>query len=137
MASLLINNSLRNESVNRYRIFNIKSLYKFSDMHVFQFASVQDLVHFFTLYPLDSGVTLRPMNVTEYYMKLKEQKRMGAPAVESDSQVSDVRYTIHNSLLLLILLIYNYICYRHASTHILLYINVLIIGSQGELRGGI
>lgn len=103
MASLLINNSLRNESVNKYRIFKCKSLYKFSDMPVFQFASVQDLVHFFTLYPLDSGVTLRPMNVTEYYMKLKEQIRKGAPAVESDSQVSDVRYTIHNSLLLLIL----------------------------------
>ena len=104
MASLPINNSLRNEGVKKYRIFHVKGLYKFPDMHMLQFASVQDLVHFFTLHPLPvvSGVTLRPMNVTEYCAKHKEQMRMGAPAEESDSQVSDVRYIIHKGLLLLI-----------------------------------
>ena len=104
MASHPINNSLRNEGVKRYRISHVKGLYKFPDMHMhmLQFASVQDLVHFFTLHPLVSGVTLRPMNVTEYCAKHKEQMRMGAPAEESDSQVSDVRYIIHKGLLLLI-----------------------------------
>lgn len=97
MASLLINNSLRSERVTKHRIFHVKGLYKLSNVHILQFASVQDLVHFFTLHPLDSGVTLRPMNVTEYnYMKHKEQIRMcHVPAVESDSQVSDVRYNYY------------------------------------------
>ena len=56
-----------------------------------QFASVQDLVQFFTRYWCEIGVKLRPMNVTDHYNKCKKQIQKGNPAVHS-VQVSDRVY---------------------------------------------
>ena len=60
-----------------------------------QFASVQDLVQFFTLHPFEIEVKLRPMNVTDHYNKCKKQIQKGVPAVHS-VQVSDRVYHIYD-----------------------------------------
>ena len=83
---------LRQENgVCKFAIRQMKGICGISD--VLQFASVQDLVHFFTLHSFEIGVKLRPMNVTEHY-QLQQQQNGSPPTTYSNSQVSGVHYSL-------------------------------------------
>ena len=79
----------RQESgVRKFAIQRVKGICGISD--VLQFASVQDMVHFFTLHPFEIGVKLKPMNVTEHY-QLQQLPNGSTPhGAHSCSQVSMV-----------------------------------------------
>ena len=79
----------RQESdVCKFAIRRVKGICGFSD--VLQFASVQDMVLFFTLHPFEIGVKLRPMNVTEHH-QLQQLPNGSTPHGDhSCSQVSEV-----------------------------------------------
>ena len=77
--------------VCKFAIRRMKGICGISD--VLQFASVQDLVHFFTLHSFEIGVELRPMNVTEHY-QLQQQQNGSPPTTYSNLQVSDVHYSL-------------------------------------------
>ena len=74
-------------SVCKFAIRQMRGIFGISD--VLQFASVQDLVHFFTQHSFEIGVKLIPMNVTEHCQFGQQLSNGGPLCARPLSQVSD------------------------------------------------